>query len=351
MITTFTVVSYLIYISGGVKSIFFPLYFLPIIGVNIHLPVRMVHYSALFSSLSFLTVCFLDILRGNFTGKVFFEVGVKVFLLLLVSFLCEYIGQRLELQQRAVKERHEAFQKEHRKLLETQEQLIQAEKISSVGRLASGIAHELNNPLTGVVGFSQIISQRLLKGNVSREWVYQRIKEIEKSSRRCKEIIDTLSEFYQSGEDNILLVDINTCIRKTLLLVQEQLRIQKIEIITNLGANLPRVKASFSHLQQVFLNLILNAKEAMKDGGKLFIKSALVNNHIEITFRDTGVGIPGENLNRIFEPFFTTRQPGEGAGLGLTLCFRIVKQYGGEISVKSKVGEGSAFKIKLNPVV
>lgn len=230
----------------------------------------------------------------------------------------------------------------------TQSQLIQASKMSAIGQLAAGVAHEINNPLTTAYGFAELLIQEIQNPSHRKD-----LGKIIKSLERCEDITAKLLSFARFPQEVKKLepTDVNKTLRLTLSLVASRLAFNKIKIVTALNNDLPKVDAIPSELQQVYMNLILNAQGAMPKGGKLIIKSSRIeieqNEYVEIKIGDTGVGIPRENLERIFEPFFTTKEPGEGTGLGLSVSYGIIKNCFGSIEVTSELGEGTTFIIRL----
>ena len=243
-------------------------------------------------------------------------------------------------------------------LKNSREQLIQQEKMASVGQLAAGVAHELNNPLGGILGYSQFalekITKRTLK-DLSEDDICaytQYLKDIEHQSQRCKTIVQNLLKFARSSTKvTFESLDLNSVLKDTLVFIQHQMEMNKVELITDLADSLPKVMGNSNQLQQVFTNILLNAIQAMPGGGKLIISSALrekedsLPERVEIFFADTGCGIPEGNINKIFEPFFTTKKVGEGTGLGLPVSYGIIKDHKGEISVESQVGKGTKFTL------
>jgi len=240
----------------------------------------------------------------------------------------------------------EDLDESNRGLKALQSQLLQAEKMSAVGRLAAGVAHEINNPLSGVLGFAQVLLQEIPEGNNWREDV----KKIEEGARRCKKIVSNLLTFSRQQEFNLEVVDIGEVIDSTLSLCENQILLENIRIIKDYGENLPRLRISIPQMEQVFLNLITNAIQAMVQGGELNISTRLGNggNSVEISFADTGKGIEKENLSKIFEPFFTTREVGKGTGLGLSVSYEILKKHNGSIRAESEgEGKGACFTVIL----
>lgn len=237
------------------------------------------------------------------------------------------------------------FEETGDKLRRTKERLLQSEKLNLLGNLISGIAHELNNPLTGILGFSEL----LLKAEMSKD--DQKLVEfIHKEGWRCKGIIEDFLSFARKSEPSWEYVSINDIINKAISLWKYQTKKKRIEIILRLDKDLPPTLGLPQRLQQAFLNILVNAYQAMEDSGKkmkIMVSSACRDEVIHIRFKDNGLGISPENLDKIFEPFFTTKDSGKGTGLGLSLVYGIIDEHGGKISVKSKPGKGALFLIDL----
>ncbi|MDD5065825.1 MAG: ATP-binding protein [bacterium] len=223
-------------------------------------------------------------------------------------------------------------------------QLIQSEKLAAVGQLAGGIAHELNNPMGVILGFAQSIA----KGIKDDDPLFMPLKSIEREAVRCKQLIGNLITFSRTGMPAAEKVDINSTIDETLSLIDADVKVKNVQIIKNYGADFPPIMVNKNQIQQVIINLFSNAMDAMPDGGKITISTCIEDKKkVKITVSDTGRGVPKENLNKIFEPFFTTKEVGKGTGLGLSLCYEIIQKHKGSIEVKSEVGKGTAFNIKL----
>ena len=232
-----------------------------------------------------------------------------------------------------------------KKLQETHVQLVSSEKMASLGKLAAGIAHEINNPLGGILIYSSLMMEDLpqedsKKGDLAR---------IVQEAGRCKEIVKSLLEFARQTEPKMEPTDINRAITEGLFFLENQALFHNIRIIKKLDPFLPFVKANAGQLKQVFMNIIVNAAEAIHGSGTLTITTSPAPDRksVLVEFTDTGEGIPEENLTRIFDPFFTTKDVGKGTGLGLATSYGIVEEHGGKIRVKSKVGEGTTFSIEL----
>lgn len=235
-------------------------------------------------------------------------------------------------------------QERTRELVEMQAHLVQSEKLASLGKLAAGIAHEINNPLGGILIYSHLLLEETKEASSQAET----LKKIIKETSRCKNIVKGLLEFARPKEPEMAPTDLNEVINKALAIFERQALFQNIKIQKDLS-DLPRVVADGSQLQQVFANIIVNAAEAMDGNGLLTIKTHLDarTNSLRIEFRDTGHGIKEEDLSRLFEPFFTTKEVGKGTGLGLAISYGIVQKHNGSIEVKSEVGQGSAFTVVL----
>ena len=238
-------------------------------------------------------------------------------------------------------------------LKSTQAQLVQAEKLSAIGQLVAGVAHELNNPLTSVIGYAQLLQDELQHGPSSRPAaeVADDLRRIAQESDRAARIVRNLLAFARRQGAERAPQDILDVCSRVLALRQYEFRMRGIELQTHLPAGLPSVLADGGQLQQVLLNLILNAERAMRGRAerRLFI-SALHDDEaraIELTVTDSGHGIESSNLSRIFDPFFTTRDVGEGTGLGLSICYGIVRDHGGHIEVESEPEVGTTFRVTL----
>ena len=235
----------------------------------------------------------------------------------------------------------------YHQLQETQSQLIQAEKMSALGQLAGGLAHEINNPLSGILGLTQLVLENTTRSTQN----YQDLKDIEKAVFRCKRIITSLLSFARQEKSSLEPVSVNEVLDETLTLCARQMELKRVKIVREFGDGLPMVNADFQQLMQVFLNLLNNAGDAMPDGGTVTITTRLApaaaGECVEITISDTGGGIPGEILTRIFDPFYTTKPPGKGTGLGLSVCLGIMNKHNGAITARSEPGKGSAFTMTL----
>lgn len=238
---------------------------------------------------------------------------------------------------------------EHRLAEEKQKQLQEelhiASRLASIGELAAGVAHEINNPLTGILGFSQ----RLLK-KTTDEAVKRDLQRVYNEALRAARVVDNLRTFARRNKPKKEYLNVNDVVRKSLEMRIYELRTGNIEATTQLEAALPTITADFQQLQQVFLNIIINAEQAMTEAngrGKLIIETEKGRDRIKVLFTDDGPGISRENLKNLFQPFFTTRADRGGTGLGLSVCHGIVLAHGGKIYAKSALGKGTTFVVEL----
>lgn len=224
-----------------------------------------------------------------------------------------------------------------------EQQLLEREKLSSIGLLAAGVAHEVNTPLAGISSYAQMLLQQVQENDPKRKL----LEKIHVQTVRASGIVNNLLNFSRTGDAQFREVDINRVLEDTLQLLEPQLRNAKFKIACTYGEHLQPAYGSASKLQQVFMNLILNARDAMPNGGRLTVHTRAVDTSLVIDFRDTGVGIAPENIARIYDPFFTTKEVGQGTGLGLALSYGIIQEHNGRIFVESRPGEGAHFTIKL----
>ena len=239
-----------------------------------------------------------------------------------------------------------ALKKRDEKLKElTARKLMESERLAIVGQLAAGVAHEINNPLQGIVAYSHLLLERLPEGDPGRVSVGKIVTQAD----RCREIVRGLLDFSRQRKPDKRPHDVNAVLQECVSLVDSQAMFHNIEIVKNLDPSLPRVPMDRAQVQQIFMNIILNAAEAMTEGGRLRLATRLTpdRSHVEVQFADTGCGISEENLERIFDPFFTTREARHGTGLGLAISYGIVKEHQGTISVESTVGKGTTFFVRL----
>ncbi|MBI2458639.1 MAG: HAMP domain-containing protein [candidate division NC10 bacterium] len=252
-------------------------------------------------------------------------------------------------------------------LREAQAQLIQTEKLASLGKLSASIAHEINNPLSGILTYAKLLSRKFRMGPPDAEGVQaalQQLALVERETQRCCSIVRNLLDFARQREPSFQAVDMGAVVTEALSLLENRLAIQNVEVARDL-APVPTVRADFGQLRQAFVNILMNACEAMPKGGTLRVvarevslpgyggrgplsstgKSGPPTRFAEIAISDTGSGIPPEHLSKIFDPFFTTKE--KGTGLGLSVVYGIVEKHGGKITVDSRVGQGTTVTVCL----
>jgi PAS domain S-box-containing protein len=226
-----------------------------------------------------------------------------------------------------------------------QEQLVIADRLASVGELASGIAHELNNPLTGVIGFAQIALDKDIPDDIKKD-----IQVVYSEAQRAAQVVKNLLTFARKHPPAKQLMSINIIIEKVLEIRAYEQRVNNIQVNTHFAPELPEVMADYFQLQQVFLNIVINAEYFMieaHNGGNLTITTEMAEDTIRASFADDGPGIAEENLGHLFDPFFTTKEVGSGTGLGLSICHGIVAEHGGRIYAESEPGKGATFIVEL----
>ncbi len=238
---------------------------------------------------------------------------------------------------KSLKDRDERLQKAH-------EQLTRSEKLTALGEMAAGVAHEINNPLGGILLYGNLVLEDIPENGATRE----NMKKIIHQTNRCKNIVQGLLDFARTPTGEMLQLQINDIVRAALNLVKDQAIFLGIEVETRFAENLPEVNCDPSHLEEVFLNLYINAADAMKEkGGKLRITTSSKAGRVKVIITDTGNGIDQAHLPHIFEPFFTTKDPGKGTGLGLSIAYGVIKRHNGFIDAESTPGKGTTFVVSL----
>jgi two-component system NtrC family sensor kinase len=243
---------------------------------------------------------------------------------------------------------HAEIQRTLQRLKSTQDQLVQTEKLSAIGKFVAGVAHELNNPLTGVIGFSE-----MLQDTGINEHQQNYLNRIIDSAERCHKIVQSLLSFSRRRRPERTSVNINRLIEATVEIFKYEMPVSNIKVSTDFVSDLPALLVDPHQIQLVFLNILNNARQAIESqqtNGQIYITTELIEGHVRIAFCDNGPGIPPENISQIFDPFFTTKPVGEGTGLGLSLSYGIIREHDGTITAKNNDGKGVTFIIDL-PVV
>jgi two-component system NtrC family sensor kinase len=279
---------------------------------------------------------------SEFNSMVGFTLITVFATLVGVIFIGLFLSQKIE-------KRLQTVDKEKEMLTQ---QIVESGKLASIGELAAGIAHEINNPVAIMVEeagwLEDLLEEEDFKDSKNLDEFKRSIKQIKIQGKRCKDITHKLLSFARKTDPAMKELDINIILKELVSLSTQRAKYGNVRILERYGENLPKILGSESELQQVFLNIINNAIDAMeKKGGELYIETGTEGNWVFAKFKDTGHGIPKANLSRIFDPFFTTKPVGKGTGLGLSICFGIVKKLGGEIRVESIVDVGTTFTVLL----
>jgi PAS domain S-box-containing protein len=235
----------------------------------------------------------------------------------------------------------------HQRLKESQEQLIQAEKLTSLGQLAASIAHEVNNPLSGVLAYTQLLAKKIGGDSIPKEVALGYLSKMEAELTRSTKLIRNLLDFARQSPPEFRQLNLNDVVSRAFDLAAHSAELQHVQVIKELDPSLPNLMADFDQLYQVCTNLFLNAIQAMPQGGKLTIRTSVNDGQLKIEVQDTGCGISPENMRKLFTPFFTTKHEVKGVGLGLAVSYGIIQRHHGRIEVQSKKGEGTTFTICL----
>ena len=255
----------------------------------------------------------------------------------------------------------ESLKEAYQELQHTQSQLVQSGKLASIGELAAGVAHELNQPLMVVRGITQFLNRQIKKDKIGITAIAEQLEPVERNTKRMMNIINHLRTFSRQSKSEFYPVDVNLVIEESFLMIGEQLRVRNIEVITNLDSDLPKIKGDTNQLEQVVLNLITNARdaitakngdpgEAAPQGETIEITTRKIDSDpgfVGITVSDTGTGIEEEDLSSIFDPFYSTKEVGQGTGLGLSISYGIISDHKGKIEVGQTGPDGTTFSIRL----
>jgi len=230
-----------------------------------------------------------------------------------------------------------------RKAMENQ--LIQADKLASLGQLSAGVAHEINNPLGLILGYTQLVLKEANKG----EQLHEDLKIIEKHTMNCKRIVEDLLKFSRSIDTIKSSANINKLVSEVLGVVKSNFELDNVHVVEQLFQNMPSITVDSDKMRQVFMNILMNARQSIEGSGTIKVSTSLSaeNSHVFISFKDTGCGIPNDIIHKIFDPFFTTKPTGMGTGLGLSVSYGIIQNHGGSIHVESTPNKGTIFFIEL----
>ncbi len=297
-------------------------------------------------------------------------VAVEGSQLAIIEMMAESVAQVIERARLLEHERQQAAElarmneanvKMMQELEQAQKRDVQSAKMAAVGQLAGGVAHEINNPLASILGFAQLAKLKLPSDH-QQPMVPQQLSSLERylnyidaEAKRCGQIVSKLQTFTRTPEQDMTSVDVNELLERAERITTHQTALSATRVETQLGDDLPLIRGNSASLVQVFTNIITNATRAMPEkGGMLAVTSRLAQTEsasglpmVEVVFEDNGQGISEENVSKVFEPFFTTADPGQGTGLGLYVCYQIVRQHDGEIDVYSQAGKGTTVIVKL----
>ena len=256
-----------------------------------------------------------------------------------------FMAKSLKTHRKDLEEANKSLLAANDELRELQKELIRSERMAAVGELAAGLSHEIDNPIGVILGFAELLLEDVPAGDPRREDLQTIVDE----SKRCKRIVRGLLDFSRPPVLGVIPTGVDEVVHRTVEAAKSQRLFRMIRFDLSLSGGLPDVMADPDRLRQVFMNLLINAAQAMPDGGEIAIASRQrpEDGVVEVFFRDTGAGIPAGDLKKIFQPFYTTKKPGEGTGLGLAICVRLLEEHGGSIRAESEPGKGSIFVVSL----
>jgi signal transduction histidine kinase len=343
----FAVFTYVYYgIMADYQDVYVIIFFYPLIYAALVYRLRGV----IISGLVFLAILFSYTFLFDYDAVSLMRTLIFALFAFLVSSLTatllNYLEHQIELNRQIFSLNNELNDYIER-LQRTQQQLIQAAKLSSIGQLSASVAHELNNPLAGVLVYTKLIKEKITNENFDREKVQNSLEKIESAIDFCTGIIRGLLDFARQTEPLLRPVTISRAIDKAMSLVGHQAKMKLIEVVREESSSLPLVVADFNQLVQVIINLVVNAVQAMSEGSTLMVRTSVEDGWVRISVQDTGCGVPPENMDKLFTPFFTTKDEVKGVGLGLAVSYGIIERHGGRIEVQSEVGKGSTFTIVL----
>jgi len=302
--------------------------------------------------ISFLSLCIIlprALIFSPYPDPLFRSLIFIAFAVLVGLLLATQIN-RIEREKEVNYELNEAYKKlndYHEKLRESQEQLAQADKLASLGKLAASIAHEVNNPLSGVLIYTQLITKKIAQDKLPKEVALNYLSKMDSELTRSTRLIQNLLDFARQSPPDLKATNINDVVCRSLDLTTHSTELYDIEVVKDLEPCLPLIMADFDQIQQVCTNLILNAIQAMPEGGRIALRTTSQDNWVKMEVKDTGCGIPQENISKLFTPFFTTKGKVKGVGLGLSVAYGIVECHKGKIEVQSKEGVGTTFTVYL----
>ena len=338
------------YIYYGVLKSYFDLYIILFFYPMMYAAVTYRLRGVLVSGVAFLAIVLPHgIIMEHDAYAVVRSLLFAIFAFLISSMgatLLNYLERQLEAYREIVRLNDEL--NSHIEQIERmQKQLIQSEKMNALGQLSASVAHEINNPLAGVLVYAKLLSRKVSGGGLEKAELLGTLAKMEDAVNYCARIVRSLLDFARQTEPVLKPVSVSEILDQVMTLVGHQAYIKRIQVIRREMPPVPQVMADFSQIQQVFVNLVVNAVQATGEDGKLTITTSGEDGRVKIAFEDTGVGIPPENMQKLFTPFFTTKSDVKGVGLGLSVSYGIVERHGGKIEVQSEVGKGSTFTVLL----
>ena len=336
-----------LYVLSSLYDFYIILFFYPLIYAALTYRLRGV----LISGTAFLAIILLRaIILAHDTYSLVRLLLFSMFAFLvsgLVATLLNYLEQQLEVYKEILL-LNEELNTYIDRLEKIQKQLIQAEKMNALGQLSASVAHEINNPLAGILVYSKLLAKKASSGTLGKEELLDHLAKIENATAYSSRIVHSLLDFARQTDLILKPVRIGAVVEEVISLVSYEAERKHITITREEKPLVPIVTVDFNQIQQVFVNLVVNAIQAMSEGGKLNITIALSEDgFVKTSFTDSGCGIPPENMDKLFTPFFTTKGAVKGVGLGLSVSYGVVERHGGRIEVQSEVGKGSTFTVYL----
>jgi signal transduction histidine kinase len=330
----------------GVHDINRALFLIPIIYGALAFRVR----GSLITSLIFLAAVLpRALVFSTYPSPLLRALVFVVFAAFIGLFLATELN-RFERERKTNAELKAAYQKLNeytQQLKESQEQLIQSEKLSSLGQLSASIAHEVNNPLSGVLNYTQLLIKKIDSDRFSQESARDYLAKMESELTRSTGLVRNLLDFARQSAPTLVETDLNDIVNRVLELTAHTARLNKVEVLRELDPSLPQIIADPNQLQQVCTNLVVNAIQAMPQGGKLTLRTSADKERLKLEVQDTGYGISPENMRKLFTPFFSTKKEVKGVGLGLAVSYGIIQRHRGKIDVRSVEGKGTTFTVYL----
>lgn len=358
------ILTLLIHFSGGVENPFSFYFIFHMVIASILLSPKAAYYQATLAIFLFSAIIFSEYFQiishyrlegfmiAPLYDNIYYCLGsffVFTTTMYFTIYMATSITIRLRKRQREIIALKDELEKSNKELQETQEDLIQAEKMTSLGQIAAGVAHEINNPLTGVLVYIRLLLKNINDKKISETIFKERLRTMEKEIGRSSRIIKNLLDFSRQTTPQPRACDLIKKVDDALNILSNQVKLNNVKVIKEFDS-IPQVYADPDQIQQVFVNIILNTIQAMPTGGTLTIKTRYEGDKdkVGIAFTDTGYGIKKEDMGKLFTPFFTTKGKDKGVGLGLAVCYNIINRHNGEIFAESEEGKGATFTIRLN---